>query len=88
MAQHGTLTGVGTTPIEYGNYMDIMLMFDGTASVDVEVQMPQGDWLKIDVGITSDYHKIFSSASGQKVRLNCTAHTDDVKYALLSGARP
>jgi hypothetical protein len=85
---YGTFTGTGVSPTEKGLFMDISMKFAGTASVDIELQMPSGDWLKIETGVVADFHRIFNSTAGQTIRLNCTAHTQNVEYAIKSGVRP
>lgn len=88
MSVVGTFSGTGVSEVEFGRFLDISMDFAGTASVDIEVEMPSGSWIKIETGITEDYHMIFNSTSGQNIRLNCTAHTDDVEYAIKTGVRP
>lgn len=81
----GTFSGTGASSAVLDDAIDVMLRFVGTASVDVEVEMPSGNWIKIETGITADYHKVFESAAAQNLRVNCTAHTDDVEYAIKKG---
>lgn len=81
----GTFSGTGQSAVVNGSHMDILMDFAGTASVDVEVQMPSGAWVKVETGITADYHKVFDPASTLNVRLNCTAHTNNVEYAISPG---
>lgn len=78
-----TITGTGPTAAVAGTKISIKMDFSGTASVDVEEQMNgTGNWIKIDTGITADYHKIYDSPVASTVRLNCTAFTNNVDYAL------
>lgn len=88
MSVVGTFSATGQSQAEHANFMDITMDFAGTASVDIEIQMPSGSWIKIETAIVADYHKVFSSASGQNLRLNCTAHTNNVEYAIETGVRP
>lgn len=88
MSTSGTFSATGQSAEVKANFMDIMMDFAGTASVDVEIQMLSGAWIKIETGIVADYHKVFSSASGQNLRLNCTAHTNNVEYEIQEGIRP
>lgn len=78
----GTFSGTGQSSEVIGRAIDIKMDFAGTASVDVEVEMPSGAWVKIETGITADYCKVAEFAVPNVVRLNCTAHTDNVEYTI------
>lgn len=80
----GTISGTGAVGTVAGTKITIKLDFAGTASVDVEEQMPSGGWIKIDTGITSDYRKVFESPTQSTIRLNCTAFTNSVEYTVES----
>lgn len=80
----GTFAATGTSSTITGDYITIKMDFAGTASVDVEEQMPSGAWVKIDTPITTDYRKEYQSGAQSVLRLNCTAHTQDVEYAMFS----
>lgn len=81
----GTFTGTGQSEPAVGQYFDIAMNFSGTASVDVERQMPDGDWIKIEAGITETYNKEADYNAVVAVRLNCTALTDNVEYVIQTG---
>jgi len=77
----GTFSGTGqsgTVSMEKGSI--IAMDFAGTASVNVEMRMPSGAWHIIET-ITEDYSKVWDGEGGT-VRLNCTAHTDNVEYSV------
>lgn len=59
----------------------IQMDFAGTASVNVESKLPTGTWIVLEA-VTADYHKVYDSLA--PVRLNCTARTNNVVYALTS----
>lgn len=80
-----TFTTTGQSSVIDGRKISIRMNFAGTASVDVEERMPDGDWIKIETGITADYRKVFESPDVSALRLNCTAHTDNVEYGLATG---
>lgn len=86
MAVTGTFSGTGQSSQVIGRAIDIRMDFAGTASVDVEVKMPSGAWIKAETAITADYCKVAEFAAPSAVRLNCTAHTDNVEYSLKAGA--
>lgn len=81
----GTFTTTGQSSAIGGRKVGIMLDFAGVASVDVEMQMPSGAWVKVPdtgTGITADAVLLLEWASDAQVRLNCTARTDNVEYSL------
>lgn len=81
----GTFSGTGSSSVCTGRCIDIVMNFAGTASVDVERQMPDGDWIKLETGITADYNGVAEFPANTAVRLTCTAHTDAVEYGLRTG---
>lgn len=82
----GTFSGTGSSSVCTGRCIDIVMNFAGTASVDVERQMPDGDWIKIETGITADYNKVAEFPASVHLRLTCTAHTNDVEYGMQPGS--
>lgn len=72
-AVEGTFSAPGQSASLSREKMDISIRFPGAASVDVEMQMPSGNWIKLEAGIVADYHKVFDSSAEQNVRLNATA---------------
>lgn len=81
----GTFAATGSSAAVRGRAIDIAMNFAGTASVDVERRMPDGDWIKIQTGITADYNYVAEYPSPVDLRLTCTAYTNDVEYVLQSG---
>lgn len=81
----GTFTGAGASDSVSGKKMDARLRFVGTATVQLESKMPSGNWMVEEANITTDYHKVIDVASFIEYRFNCTAHTQDVEYAIQRG---
>lgn len=81
----GTFTGTTQSSVIVGRKISLRMNFTGTATVDVEERMPDGDWIKIETGITADYRKVFESPDNSALRLNCTAYTNDVEYVMATG---
>lgn len=80
----GTFSGTGQSNPVSGRNVQIMMDFAGTASVDIEVRGRDGGWIKKTTGITADHHSTISDPTRVTVRLNCTAHTNNVVYSLVS----
>jgi hypothetical protein len=80
----GTFSGTGQSGTIIGSKFDIMLDFAGTATVAIEVLMPSGTWLAIS-SQTADYVATAEFASVETLRLNCTAYTNAVEYAIRRG---
>lgn len=81
----GTFAGTGSSSAVRGRAIDIAMNFAGTATVDVERRMPDGDWIKIQTGITADYNYVAEFPSPVDLRLTCTAYTDAVEYVMQTG---
>lgn len=81
----GTFSGTGQSNIITGRVIDIALDFAGTASVDIERQMPSGAWIKIETAVTADYNEVAEFPAAVSIRLNCTAHTNNVAYVMQTG---
>lgn len=77
-----TFTGTGSSESVTDCHFDIAMNFAGTASVDIERKMPDGDWIKIETGITADYNKVAEYPLPVELRLTCTAYTNDVEYCI------
>lgn len=75
-----TFAATGQSAEIEGSKFDIAMNFAGTASVDIERKMPDGDWIKIETAITADYNQEAEFVLPVVLRLNCTAHTNDVEY--------
>lgn len=81
----GTFSSPGASSTVTGaTSISIQLDFSGVpASVDVQSQMPGGAWITIET-VKSDYHKIIDQAASVPVRLNCTAVTGSIEWAMTS----
>ncbi|MBW3099240.1 hypothetical protein [Pseudohoeflea coraliihabitans] len=79
-----TFEATGTSDEIISDVIDIAIRHTGTASIDVERQMPSGNWIKIKTGITADYNETWNFGRGVYVtlRLNCTSYTDDAEFAM------
>lgn len=84
---NGTFSAAGQSATIVGRQIAIRMDFAGTASVDIEVQMPSGAWIKNPDGtaITADYDEVYDRGVVTALRLNCTAHTNNVEYSLSTG---
>ncbi len=80
----GSFAGTGTSAAIAGTKISIKMDFAGTASVDLEEQMPSGAWIKVVTGTTADYRQVYDSPSIATLRLNCTAFTNAVEYVMES----
>lgn len=86
----GTITGTG--PVANSEFearvFDIILDFAGTATVQVQVQLPSDAWMTIpDPGdITADYYETHESAATHRFRLNCSAFTNNVEWVVKYGS--
>lgn len=76
----GTFSGTGDSAGVVGGTVAIDMTFAGTATVNVQWQVDGVNWRTIDSYTASD--QIVVDAHGIPVRLNCSAHTDNVSYAL------
>jgi hypothetical protein len=85
MVVSSTFSGTGQSSVITGRHIDIAMNFAGTASVDVERLMPDGSWIKIGTGITADYNYVAEYPANVSLRLNCTAHTNNVVYVMQTG---
>jgi hypothetical protein len=78
----GTFSATGASAQITGSRVTIQLDFAGTATVQIQSQMPNGAWILVDTK-TADYHGVFEPAT-TPIRLNCSAYTNAVDYALTS----
>ena len=80
----GSFTGTGASASVQGKKVAVNLTFAGTATVDVEWQLDGTNWVAFDDGnFTATGQKIYEGPS-VPIRVNCTAHTNDVTYTLIS----
>lgn len=81
----GTISGTGATAAIVGRKIKVKLDFAGTASVDIEEQMPSGAWVKRTTAVTADNISTIDNVAPAAIRLNCTAFTNNVEYSLETG---
>lgn len=81
-----SFAGTGQSATIIGRKIDIALDFAGTATVQIERQMPSGAWLVIGSAYTADTNQVLEFAEPKAVRLNCTAFTNAVEYSMDTGA--
>lgn len=77
----GTFSGTGQSDTCFGEKILIKMDFAGTASVDVEVALGTA-WVKAGDPVTADEVQVFESPVAVELRLNCTAHTNNVVYEM------
>lgn len=82
----GYFRATGSSEVCAGQFVEITMNF-GTGSVDIEKQMPSGEWTKIETGIAADYGNVFSSPVRAALRLTCTSYTNPIEYAMKPGLR-
>lgn len=76
----GTFSGTGNSQPIVGKEVRIDLTFAGTATVNVQWLVDQTNWRTVDTYTASEQFVI--DAGGIPVRLNCSAHTNNVTYAM------
>ena len=76
----GTFSGTGNSAGIVSGKVYIDMTFAGTATVNVQWQLDGSNWRTIDSYTASD--QLVVDSGGIPVRLNCSAHTDNVTYAL------
>lgn len=81
----GTIAGTGATSAIIGRKIKVKMDFAGTASVDIEEQMPSGAWVKRTTAVTADNISTIDNVSIAAIRLNCTAFTNAVEYSMETG---
>lgn len=85
MTVSGTFAATGQSDPIVGRKINVAMDFAGTASVDIERQMPGGAWIKVDTAITADSDQVLDYPANVAIRLNCTAHTNNVVYVMMTG---
>ncbi|RTM07419.1 MAG: hypothetical protein EKK31_11695 [Hyphomicrobiales bacterium] len=81
----GTTSGTGALAAVGPNYKFAIKMDFGTGSVDIEEKMPSGNWIKVVTGITADYSNVWESPAMTTIRLNVTAHSSAIEWAVIPG---
>ncbi len=80
-----SFTGTGTSTVVTCRNASISLVFAGTATVQLQRSFDGGTTWKDVVTKTATEDFEYSGEAIVKIRLNCTAHTDDVTYAIYPG---
>lgn len=76
----GTFSGTGSSDQIVGGEIAIHAQFAGTATVNVQ-WLPDGtNWRTIEA-FTATFSRVYDGC-GIPLRLNCSAHTDNVTYVL------
>jgi hypothetical protein len=77
----GTFSGTGNSDgISCGKAI-IDLTFAGTATVNLQWQLDGVNWRTVETYTTST-QKVFDAEVNVPIRLNCSAHTNNVTYAI------
>ncbi len=76
----GTFSGTGNSDAVVSGKVYIDMTFAGTATINVQWLLDGTNWRTIDSYTASD--QIVVEAGGIPVRLNCSAYTNDVTYAI------
>lgn len=79
----GTFSGTGNSGVVTAETINVDLTFAGTATVNLQWKVNGTDWRTI-ASYTASAQFVFEAAR-VPVRLNCSAHTNDVTYAMLAG---
>jgi hypothetical protein len=82
---NGTFTGTGVSAVATGTNIDVLIDIGGASSVDIEKQMPSGNWIKLET-VTADYNEVHRGTTEISLRLNCTAFGSSTEYSLKPGA--
>lgn len=80
----GSFSGTGQSATIVARKIDVKMDFSGTATVQIETQMPSGAWIVVGTAFTADTSQVVEFASRGAVRLNCTAYTNSVEYSMTS----
>lgn len=76
----GTFTGTGSSSQIVGGKVDIDLTFAGTATVNVQWAVDGTNFRTVTAYTAST--QVTIESNGCPVRLNCSAYTNDVTYAM------
>lgn len=79
----GTFADTGDSDPITAETVNIDLTFVGTATVNLQWKVDGTNWRTVESYTASD--QIVFEAARVPIRLNCSAHTDNVSYAMLSG---
>lgn len=79
----GTFSGTGNSNPITARIVNIDMTFAGTATVNLQWKVDGTNWRTVESYTASD--QIVFEAARVPMRLNCSAHTNDVTYAMLAG---
>lgn len=79
----GTFAGTGNSNPVTAERVNIDLTFAGTATVNLQWLVDGTNWRTVE-SFTGSAQLVFEAAR-VPIRLNCSAHTNDVTYAMLAG---
>jgi hypothetical protein len=77
----GTFSGTGNSDAVSCSKAIIDLTFAGTATVNLQWLLDGTNWRTIE-SYTASTQKVFDSGVNVPIRLNCSAHTNNVTYAI------
>jgi hypothetical protein len=80
MAITGTFAGTGSSAAVVAGQVAVDLTFAGTATVNAQWQVDGANWRTIAAYTGSSQFLV--ETMGLPFRLNCSAHTNDVTYAI------
>lgn len=81
----GTFSGTGSSNSLTASRAAIHLTFAGTATVNLQWQLDGVNWRTIGSYTATTSDGLLYEGPRVPLRLNCSAHTDDVEYEILSG---
>ena len=81
---NGTFTGTGASGSVRCRHADISLSFGGTATVQIQRSLDNGTtWTTIETHDAST-ERTYEGGTQVDLRLNCSAHTNDVTWSISS----
>jgi hypothetical protein len=81
-AVSGTFTGTGSSNAVAAGKVMVDMTFSGTATVNVQWLVDGSNWRTITAYTASA--QVIVESGGLPVRLNCSAYTDNVAYAIVA----
>jgi hypothetical protein len=80
----GTFSGTGSSDGIKCRVADVSLNFAGTATVNVQRSFDGGSTYRTIDSFTGSAEKTYEAGATCFMRVNCSAHTDDVDYVVKS----
>jgi hypothetical protein len=88
-AASGVFNVAGQSGSVEGNAVDVLVDIPGTASVALEIQMPDGTWQTVETAYSADTSKMVERAAPVAWRLNCGSITTTNKSIIgITNANP